>query len=130
MRRLIVLTLTAATLASSYVASATGLGVISGSTGAGSASIAPCDSTGFTLAYTTSGGNVTSVTVSGIADPGCEGADISVTLTNAAGASIASGGPQPIPVDGDVADNSVAVSLAPNPAAEQVSGYHISLVGP
>jgi hypothetical protein len=130
-RRVIVLILTAATLASLCVASAAALGGISGGqVGAGNAPIAACDSMGFTLAYTTVGGNVTAVTVSGIADPGCEGADLSLTLTNTGGASIASGGPDAIAPDDDTAENSVLLSVSPNPAAEQVSGYHISLVGP
>lgn len=130
MRRVIVLTLTAMSLGSSYVASATGLGVTSPRVSAGSAAIARCDANGFTLGYTTSGGNVTSVTVNGIADPGCEGAEMSLTLTNATGASIASGGPQTVPTDGDGLDNSVTVAVSPNPAADQVSGYQVSVVGP
>jgi hypothetical protein len=130
-RRVIVLILTAATLASVCVASAAVLGEISGGqVGAGNAPIAACDSTGFTLAYTTVGGNVTAATVSGIADPGCEGGDVSLTLRNSGGAGIASGGPHTITPDGDAAENSVLLSVSPNPAAEQVSGYHISLVGP
>jgi hypothetical protein len=129
--RVIVLILTAATLAALGVASASALGGISSAqVGAGDAPITPCDSTGFTLDYTTVGGNVTAVTVNDIADPSCEGGALSVTLTNAGGASIASGGPQAIVTDGDSAENSVLLSVSPNPAAEQVSGYHISLVGP
>jgi hypothetical protein len=130
MRRPIVLMLTVATLASPYVASATGFGVTSNRVAAGSAGISRCDANGFTLAYTTSGGNVTSVTVNGIADPGCEGADMSVTLTNSAGNSIASGGPQTVPTDGDAVDNSVTLAVSPTPAAEQVGGYQVSVVGP
>lgn len=131
MRRVIVLILTAATLASLSIASAAAVGGISGDPfAAGDAPIPACDATGFTLAYTTVGGNLTAVTVNGIADPGCEGGDLSVTITNTVGASIASGGPQGITPDGDTADNSVVVPVSPNPAAEQVSGYHISLVGP
>jgi hypothetical protein len=130
MRRLIVLTLAATSLGSSFVASATGLGVTSPPVAARKAAIARCDSNGITLAYTTSAGNVTSVTVNGIADPGCEGAEMSVTLTNAAGNSIASGGPQTVATDGDAVDNSVTVAVSPNPAAEQVSGYQVSVVGP
>jgi hypothetical protein len=130
MRRLIALTLGATSLGSSFFASATGLGVTSPPVSAGSAALARCDANGFSLAYTTSGGNVTSVTVNGVADPGCEGAEMSLTLTNAAGASIASGGPRTVPTDGDGLDNSVGVAVSPNPAAEQVSGYQVSVVGP
>jgi hypothetical protein len=131
MRRVIVLILTTGTLASLCVASAAAVGGISGDPfGAGDAPITACDATGFTLAYTTVGGNLTAVTVNGIADPGCEGGGLSVTITNASGTSIASGGPQGITADGDTVDNSIALPVSPNPAAEQVSGYHISLVGP
>jgi hypothetical protein len=52
-----------------------------------------------------------------------------VTLTDAGGVSIATGGPQEIVADGDTADDSEVVSVTPNPAAEQVRGYHVSLVG-
>jgi hypothetical protein len=129
--RVTILILTAVTLASLCVASAAALGGISGGeVSAGDAPIAACDATGFTIAYATLGGNVTAVTVHDIADPGCEGGDLSVTLTNAAGAGIATGGPEAITADGDTADNSLLVAVSPNPAAEQVSGYHISLVGP
>jgi hypothetical protein len=130
MRRLIALTLAATSLGSSFLASATGLGVTSPRVSAGSAAIARCDADGFTLGYTTSAGNVTSVTVNGIADPGCEGADLSVALTNSTGAAIASGGPQTLPTDGDTADNSLTLSVNPNPAAEQVSGFRILVVEP
>jgi hypothetical protein len=127
----IVLILAAATVAVLCVASAATLeGISSGQVGAGEAPITACDATGFTLNYTTVGGNVTAVTVNGIEDPGCEGGELSLTLTDTGGASISSGGPQAITSDGDTADNSALVSLSPNPAAEQVAGYHISLVGP
>lgn len=130
-RRVIVVILTAATIASLCVASAAALGGISsGQVGAGDAPITACDATGFMLAYTTVGGNVTAVTVNGIADPGCEGDDLSLTLTNTGGASVASGGPQAITPDSDTAEDSVLLSVSPNPPAEQVSGFHISLVGP
>ncbi len=130
LKRVIVVSLAVTTLASSAFASAASLGGISGTVGAGNAAIPSCDTTGVTVTYTTSGGNVTAVTVGGLADPGCEGGDLSLTLTNASGDSIASGGPQTIPTDGDTAENSVTVSVAPTPAAENVAGYHVSIVGP
>jgi hypothetical protein len=130
LKRVIVVSLAVTTLASSAFASAASLGGISGGVGAGNAAIPACDTTGVTVTYTTSGGNVTTVTVGGLADPGCEGGSLSLTLTNTAGDSIASGGPQTIPTDGDTADNSVNVSVSPNPAAENVAGYHVSIAGP
>ena len=130
LNRLIVGIVAATILASSMVASAASLGGMSGAVLAGNAAIPACDTTGVTTAYTTSGGNVTAVTVSGLADPGCEGGELSVTLTNASGDSIASGGPQTIPTDADAVDNSLTVAVSPNAAAENVSGYEIPIVGP
>lgn len=130
LKRVIVVSLAVATLASGAFASAASLGGVSGQVAAGNAAITACDATGVTVTYTTSGGNVTAVTVGGLADPACEGGELSVTLTNAAGESIASGGPQTIPTDGDTTDNSVTVSVSPNPAAEQVAAYHVAIVGP
>ena len=130
LKRKILISMVAATLASSAFASAASLGGISGSVGAGNAAIPACDTTGVSVSYTTSGGNVTAVTVGGLADPGCEGGDLALTLTNSAGDSIASGGPQAIPTDGDTADNSLTISMSPNAAAQNVAGYHVSIVGP
>ncbi len=131
LKRVIVVSLAVTTLASSAFASASSLGgMSSGSLSAGDAAIPACDTTGVTVTYTTSGGDVTAVTVGGLADPGCEGGALSLTLTNAAGDSIASGDPQAIPTDGDTADNSLTLSVSPNPAAENVAGYHVSIVGP
>ena len=130
LKRVIVVSLLVTTLASSAFASAASLGGMSGSLAAGNAAIPACDTTGVTVGYTTSAGNVTAVTVSGLADPGCEGGSLSVTLTNAAGDSIASGGPETVPTDGDTADNSLTVSVTPNPAAENVASYHVAIAGP
>ncbi len=130
MRRLTLAILGVTTVASACFASAAALGGISGGVAAGNAAITACDTNGFTVSYATSGGNVTAVTLGGIADPGCEGAAVSLALTDAGGSSIASGGPATIPTDGDTADNTITVAVAPNPAAEQASGYHVSIVGP
>lgn len=102
----------------------------SASVGSGFAAIDPCDADGFSLAYTTSGGNVTAVTVNDVADPGCEGGELSVTLTDAADAALASGGPQTVPADGDTNPNAVVVTLGSQPAAELVAGYRIAVTGP
>ena len=130
LKRVIVVSVAVATLASSAFASAASLGGMSGSVVAGNAAVPACDTTGVTVAYTTSAGNVTAVTVSGLADPGCEGGSLSVALTNSAGDSIASGGPETVATDGDTVDNSLSVSLSPNPAAQNVAGYHVSIAGP
>ena len=98
--------------------------------GADGAVVAACDTNGFTVSYTTSGGNVTAVVVGGIAGPGCEGGLLSLTLANASGTSIGAGGPQTISTDGGTADNSVTVSLSPTPAASLVAAVHVVVTGP
>jgi hypothetical protein len=104
-------------------------GLLPESLGAGGVVVTACDDDGFTADYTTSAGNVTAVTVGGIADPGCEGGVLRVTLTNGS-TSIAGGGPVTIPTDPDTADNSVTVALSPAPSAAQVTGIHVAVVGP
>lgn len=132
MRRLLVLAVTIlAAGAATYAAFAAGLDPFtSGLVAAGDAAVVPCDSDGFSVTYTTSGGNVTAATVAGIADPDCEGGELLLTLTDAGDASIASGGPLAIPTDGDTSPNSVVVSTGPQPAAELVAGYRIVVTGP
>jgi hypothetical protein len=132
MRRLLVLagTVVAAGLAA-YGASAAGLGPFtSAPVAGGNAAIVACDSDGFSVTYTTSGGDVTSVTVGGIADPDCEGGELSLTLTDAGNGSIASGGPESVGADGDTSPNSIVVPVAAQPAAEGVAAYHIVVTGP
>lgn len=97
--------------------------------GAGTAAVAACDTNGFTVAYTLASGSVTATTIGGIADPGCEGGQLRVTVANAS-ASIGSGGPVTVPVDADTVDTSVTVALTPQPAAAQVTRIHASIVGP
>jgi hypothetical protein len=72
---------------------------------------------------------VNSVTVAGIADPGCEGASVAVTVTSAAGANIGAG-TGTVPTDAGTVDNSLVVTIAPTPAEASVSGIQIALTGP
>lgn len=109
---------------------AASLGLSAARLGAGAAAVSACDADGFTVGYTTSGGNVTGVAVSGIADPGCEGGALSVTLADTSGAAIGSGGPQTVAADGDTADNSITVALTPTPLASAVTAVHITVSGP
>ena len=120
----------AAAAVSASVALAAGFGVVTTKLGAGDTPVVACDTNGFTLTFSTSRGNLTAVTVGGIADPACEGGTLAVTVTSAAGASIATGGPQAIPTDGDTTDNSVTVATSGSPGATQVAGYHVSIAGP
>ncbi len=98
--------------------------------GADGAVVAACDTNGFNVSYTTSAGNVTAVVVSAIADPGCEGGQLSLRLANSSGTSIGAGGPQTIPTDAGTADNSITVPLSPTPAANAVAAVHIAVTGP
>ena len=69
--------------AAGSAASLGGLG--SAPVGGAVASVAPCDGDGVMVSYATQGGNVTAATVAGIADPGCEGAALSITLRGTGG---------------------------------------------
>ena len=105
--------------AGSFAAS---LGGIGGTLGAGGASVAACDAD-FGTVYTTVGGNVTAVQVTGIA-AACDGGALSVTLTNAAGTAIGSGGPATI------SGTSASVSISATPDGELVAGLRVSIEGP
>lgn len=112
-------------------AAAASLGNLQGEDlGASSGTVVACDDDGFSVSYVTSGGNVTQVTLSGISDPGCEGGQLSLTLTNGSGASIGSGGPVTIPTDVDVLDQQMTVNLSVQPSAELVEGIHVVVNGP
>lgn len=105
-------------------------GVTAGGLAAGSAPISPCDPDGFDFTYTTASGNVTAVEVNGIADPACEGGVLSLTLVDDSGTNVGDGGPQAVPTDGDTTDNSMSVSIDPQPDALQVAGVHLTISGP
>ena len=130
MRSVILWSAAAVTAASASVALAASVGISAAKLGAGNVAVVACETDGFTVGYTTSRGNVTTVTVGAIADPGCEGGSLSVTVTDSAGTSIATAGPLTIPTDGGTTDNSVALTPSPQPAAGQVAGYHVSITGP
>lgn len=119
----------AAACAATYASAASLGGLPTAVVGAGDAMIAACDAS-FTVGYTTSHGNVTAATVGDVADPACEGGQLRLTLLNAAGTAIGSGGPTAVVADGDSVPNSVSVAVSPNPAAEQVAAVRLSVVGP
>jgi hypothetical protein len=121
---LIALALVAAPAAASTLGGGT-----AGSALSGAAPVAGCDDA-VSLAYTTSGGKVTAVTVDGIADPACEGARIEATLRGG-GLALGTAGPEPVPADGDTIADAVTLSVAaPQPAAAGVDGAHVSIEGP
>lgn len=127
MRLLVILA--AAAVATPFAAAAL-TSVAGGAVGAGSAAVAPCDADGFGAAYTISGGGITAVTVTGIADPDCEGAVVRVAIVDASGAAIGTGGPESVAVDGDAVDNVATVSVGGLPAALDARRVEIVLEGP
>ena len=98
--------------------------------GADGVSVAACDSDGFTVSYTNSGGNITSVDVGGIADPGCEGGQLSIVLADASGTSVGAAGPTTVPTDAGTVDNTMTLTLSPTPAASVVAAVHVAVSGP
>ena len=106
------------------------LGLQTAPLGAAAAPVLRCDEDGFTYAFTTSGGNVTAVTVGDVADPGCEGGVLRVTLTGGGGGAVASAGPATVPTDGDSAANAVTLATDAQPAATGVTGVRAVLEGP
>jgi hypothetical protein len=122
MKRALILIFAAAVLAGPAGSFAAGLGGIGGTLGSGGASVAACDAD-FGTVYTTVSGNVTAVQVAGISGA-CAGGALSVTLANAAGTAIGSGGPATI----SGATSSVAISATPD--ADLVAGLRVSIEGP
>jgi hypothetical protein len=123
-RRLILSALAATIVVGMVVASAASLAMSPGSLQADNSSVAACDTSvpKFTHSFTTSGGNVTQVTVGDI-DPACTNGQLSVRLTDGS-ASIGSGGP--VTVTGP----SHNVAIPAQPAATSVGGIHILVLGP
>lgn len=121
-RRTLISTLLALLLTSPVVAVAASLGTVTGGLSAGQSSVTACD-TGFGDTYTTVSGNVTAVTVTGIAAE-CAGGALALTLTNGAGTAVGSGGP--VTVSGGTAN----VSISATPDADVVAGIRISIEGP
>lgn len=98
--------------------------------GAGSAVVTACDTNGFTVSYTTSGATVSAVNLGGIADPGCEGGQLSLKLVDASGAVIVSRGPQTVATDAGTVDNTMIVTVAPAVLATTVTAIHVVVTGP
>ncbi len=130
MRLKFLLSAAAISAASACIAAAASFGITTKKVGSGDTPVPHCDANGFSHTFTTSRGLVTAVTVGGIADPACEGGNLSLTLTNTAGDSIGMGGPQTVPTDGDTADNSVNVATSPQPLASLLAGIHVYIEGP
>ncbi len=124
------LVLLAAVAAGTPFAAAALTTVAGGAVGSGSAVIGACDEDGFGASFTTAGGAVTAVTVTGIADPGCEGGTLRIAVVDGSGVSIGSGGPESVAADGDVADNTAIVPIVGLPAAASAQRVQIVVEGP
>lgn len=119
----------AAAVGAASVAFASTLGPLTqSSVGSTSGSVNACDPDGFTIAYTTSRGNVTQATIGGIKEPACAGGSLSLTLTDPGGSSIGNGGPVTVPSLSD--PGSMAVPLTVQPYAGNVAGFRVVIVGP
>lgn len=127
-RRLIAIATGLMTVTVTGAAATTLGGVKVGALGAGQAAVSGCDTDGLTVAYTVAAGKVTHATISGIADPACEGQQLQITVANASGASVGSSTATAVPTDGDGIDNSTTVAISPQPAAEVVANFHVSIV--
>jgi hypothetical protein len=112
-----------------FVALAAPIGLATTKVGGSKSAIARCDTNGFTISYGLSGSNVNSVTVAGIADPGCEAATIDARLINSTGVSIGSG-TGTVATDAGTVDNSITLTMSPTPTETTVSGIRIVLRGP
>jgi hypothetical protein len=118
-----------AVLGAATVAFAATLGPLTqSSVGSTSGNVNACDTDGFSIAYTTSRGNVAQATIGGIKEPACAGGSLSLTLTDASGASIGSGNAVTVPAMSD--PGSVAVPLTVQPYAGNVAGFRVVIVGP
>jgi hypothetical protein len=130
MRRRSILIAFALVLATAAVASAATFGLTSANLGAGQTTVSRCDTNGFTGTYTVTSGNVVSVTIDDIADPGCEGGSMNVTLVNGSGTIVGASATTTLPTDGGTTPNSVTVAVSPTPAESTVIGLHMSVTGP
>jgi hypothetical protein len=123
-----VVVLVAVTVASPVVGAAATMGLGPNPLGAGRTAIPRCDTDGFTITYTTVAGNVTAASVGGIADPGCEGGELQITLTGRGATTTSSS--VTVPTDGDTTDNSLAVTFASPTDGELVNQLHVAIAGP
>jgi len=116
----------AATLASLQVAVAAGLPTTASRLGGATATVASCDSDGFTFRHTVdTSGTITTVTVSAIA-AACAGGTLRLTLTNGT-ASVASGTAS-LPSSGF--SGSVAVAVSPAVSSSSVTAVYAAVEGP
>ena len=121
-RRALGVAVTVLAVASAGYAAAATLGPLgSTSLGAGSANVTSCDSDGVQSDYTIEEDVVTAVTISGI-HANCLDGSLSVALTDAGGLAVGTAS--------DVVEGpSLVLYVAPQPAAEEVTGIHVAITG-
>jgi hypothetical protein len=94
-KRLLLAVLVGATVFAMVFAVAASLSITPASLGAGTASVSSCDTNGVATSFDTTysvaavGYKVTTVRVTGVATPGCDGLTMKVTLIGAADAALA-----------------------------------------
>jgi len=94
-QRLVIAAMVGIMVFATVFAVAASLSITATSLGAGTATVASCDTNGVTTSFettysaTAAGYQVTTVHVAGIATPGCDGLTMKVTLIGAADASLA-----------------------------------------
>jgi len=132
-RRILFASLLAMTIFGAVYGFAATLSVGANTLSAGNAAVASCQASGtptgtYTVVYdsTIPGYKVSGVTVTGM-DPGCNTKTVSVTLTGAASASLASGSA----TYSSAASNTTVVipSLSANPSAALVTGVSVAING-
>jgi hypothetical protein len=124
MRRIALSLIAIAVILLTVAGSAATLGLASTGIGAGQAAVASCgDTTSVQRTYTTALGAATAINLTGFPAT-CNGGQSEVTITDAAGAVVASGGPAAI------AGGAVSLSLSPQPNVSQVRTAHIVVRGP
>jgi hypothetical protein len=129
-RRVVIAVLAGLIVGSAVFAVAASLGVVSSDLGAGTDSVASCDAsvaTSYDTAYdaTLPGYEVTTVHVTGIATPACDGKQIKVTLANASNASL---GQQSATLATPAADPALDFS-ASNISAENLANIFVVISG-
>jgi len=128
MKRLSIAALVAALTLAGFLAMAASLGgVTSTSLGADTTAIASCDTDGITTSYTvvydaTDARHEVSEVIVGGVDVACNGQNMTVTLTNAAGTSL-----DTTTVVAATGSNTVATTTAPD--AELVTNVHVVITG-
>jgi len=114
-----------AVLASAGVSGAAPQGAASETLAGGGAATVGCGALGSaTVSYLTTNGSVTQVSMTGLS-AGCNGAVVGLTLVNAVGASLGSGGP--VVVSGGAA---TVRPLTANPAPASVTNVQLVAIGP